>query len=47
MVGLVAYVLWCLYDNATSNLERSGLPTGFDFLDRKARFAIPGLVRQR
>jgi general L-amino acid transport system permease protein len=43
VVAVVAYVLWRLYDNATSNLERSGLPTGFDFLDRKARFAIPGL----
>ena len=44
VVGLVAYGLWSLYGNATSNLERSGLPTGFDFLDRKARFAIPGLT---
>ena len=43
VVALVAYVLWTLYGNATSNLRRSGLPTGFDFLDRKARFAIPGL----
>lgn len=43
VVGLVAYVGWWLYSNATSNLRSSGLPTGFDFLDRKARFAIPGL----
>ena len=43
VVGLVAFVIWRLFNNATSNLERSGLPTGFEFLDREARFAIPGL----
>lgn len=43
VVALVATVLWRLYSNATSNLRASGLPTGFDFLDRKSRFAIPGL----
>lgn len=43
VVGVVAYVLYRLYDNAITNLESSGLPTGFDFLDTQARFAIPGL----
>lgn len=43
VVAVVAYGLWWLYSNATTNLRDSGLPTGFDFLDRKARFAIPGL----
>ena len=43
VVALVAYALLWLYGNATSNLRSSGLPTGFDFLDRKSRFAIPGL----
>ena len=43
MVAVVAFVLWRLYDNAITNLESSGLPTGFDFLDRQSRFAIPGL----
>ncbi len=43
VVALVVLGLWRLYDNATSNLRASGLPTGFDFLGRKARFAIPGL----
>lgn len=43
IVGVVAYVLYRLYDNAITNLEASGLPTGFDFLDKQARFAIPGL----
>jgi general L-amino acid transport system permease protein len=44
VVGVVAYVLYRLYDNAITNLESSGLPTGFDFLDKQARFAIPGLA---
>ncbi|MEX2293017.1 MAG: ABC transporter permease subunit [Acidimicrobiales bacterium] len=43
VVAVVVTVLWRLYSNATSNLRASGLPTGFDFLDRKSRFAIPGL----
>ena len=43
VLALVAFGLWRLYGNATSNLRSSGLPTGFDFLDRKSRFAIPGL----
>lgn len=43
VVGVVAYALYRLYDNAITNLEDSGLPTGFDFLDNQARFAIPGL----
>ena len=43
VVAFVAIALSRLYGNATSNLRASGLPTGFDFLDRKARFAIPGL----
>jgi general L-amino acid transport system permease protein len=42
-VGVVAYAIYRLYDNAITNLEASGLPTGFDFLDKQARFAIPGL----
>ena len=44
VVAVVAYGLSRLYGNAVANLKRSGLPTGFDFLDRKARFAIPGLA---
>jgi general L-amino acid transport system permease protein len=43
IVALVVFVAWRLYDNVTTNLRASGLPTGFDFLDRKSRFAIPGL----
>ena len=43
VVAVVGYVLYRLYDNAITNLESSGLPTGFDFLDTQARFAIPGL----
>lgn len=43
VLALVAFGLWRLYGNATSNLRSSGLPTGFDFLDRKSRFAIPGI----
>ncbi|MEQ8841403.1 MAG: ABC transporter permease subunit [Acidimicrobiales bacterium] len=44
VVGVVAYVVYRLYDNAITNLEDAGLPTGFDFLDNQARFAIPGLA---
>ena len=44
VVAIVAYGLSRLYSNAISNLRSSGLPTGFDFLDRKSRFAIPGLT---
>ena len=44
VVGVVGYALYRLYDNAITNLEDSGLPTGFDFLDNQARFAIPGLA---
>lgn len=44
VVAFVALAMSRLYSNATSNLRASGLPTGFDFLDRKARFAIPGLT---
>lgn len=43
VVAVIVAVFWRLYSNATSNLRASGLPTGFDFLDRKSRFAIPGL----
>lgn len=43
VVAVAAYGIWWLYRNAITNLRSSGLPTGFDFLDRKARFAIPGL----
>lgn len=43
VVAVVVYAAWRLYTNATTNLRSSGLPTGFDFLDRKSRFAIPGL----
>lgn len=43
VVGVVAFALYRLYDNAITNLEDSGLPTGFGFLDNQARFAIPGL----
>ncbi|HUW03736.1 MAG TPA: ABC transporter permease subunit [Acidimicrobiales bacterium] len=44
IVVAVGYVIYWLYDNAITNLEASGLPTGFDFLDKQARFAIPGLA---
>ena len=43
VVGIVVAVLAWLYDNAIASLEAANLPTGFDFLDRPARFAIPGL----
>ncbi len=43
IVGVVAFAIYRLYDNAITNLEASGLPTGFDFLDKQSRFAIPGL----
>ena len=43
VVGVVAYALYRLYDNAITNLEDAGLPSGFDFLDNQSRFAIPGL----
>ena len=43
VVAIVAFAAYRLYDNAITNLENSGLPTGFDFLGRTARFAIPGL----
>ena len=43
IVSVVAYAIYRLYDNAITNLEASGLPTGFDFLDKQSRFAIPGL----
>lgn len=43
VVGAVVAVLSWLWNNAITSLEAANLPTGFNFLDRKARFAIPGL----
>jgi general L-amino acid transport system permease protein len=34
---------WYLFGNVRTNLEASGLPTGFDFLDGRFGSAIPGL----
>jgi general L-amino acid transport system permease protein len=43
VVAAVVALVWWLYDNAVTNLQDRGLPTGFGFLDRQSRFAIPGL----
>jgi general L-amino acid transport system permease protein len=38
---VVGGVLLYLLDNVVANLERLGIPTGFDYLDQPAGFAIP------
>ncbi|HXV57921.1 MAG TPA: ABC transporter permease subunit [Gaiellaceae bacterium] len=38
---VVVGVLLFLLDNVVYNLERLGIPTGFDYLDQSAGFAIP------
>lgn len=38
----VGGVLWWLYRNMVANLARLGIPTGFDFLDRRTGFTILG-----
>jgi general L-amino acid transport system permease protein len=40
LVLVVAFLLF-LFDNAVYNLERLGIPTGFDYLRQPAGFAIP------
>jgi general L-amino acid transport system permease protein len=40
VTGVVALLLFLL-DNVVYNLERLGIPTGFDYLDQSAGFAIP------
>jgi general L-amino acid transport system permease protein len=40
LVAVVAF-LFFLLDNVVYNLERLGIPTGFDYLDQQAGFAIP------
>jgi general L-amino acid transport system permease protein len=42
VVGLVLGLLGYLLSNVTTNLQSSGLPTGFGFLDGKYGSAIPG-----
>lgn len=42
VVTVIGFFVW-LYNNAITNLQQANLPTGFDFLDRRAGFAIPGL----
>ena len=37
----VVALLFYLLDNVVYNLERLGIPTGFDYLDQSAGFAIP------
>lgn len=43
IVGAIIAALSWLWNNAITSLEAANLPTGFNFLDRDARFAIPGL----
>jgi general L-amino acid transport system permease protein len=40
LTAVVALLLYLL-DNVVYNLERLGIPTGFDYLDQSAGFAIP------
>jgi general L-amino acid transport system permease protein len=40
LVGVAGLLLY-LVDNVVGNLERLGIPTGFDYLDQPAGFAIP------
>jgi len=40
LVGVVLFLLF-LFDNVVYNLERQGIPTGFDYLRQPAGFAIP------
>jgi general L-amino acid transport system permease protein len=40
LVAVVAFLLF-LFDNVVYNLERLGIPTGFDYLRQPAGFAIP------
>lgn len=40
---VVLGTVWWLYGNVRTNLSDSGLPTGFDFLDRRFGAAIPGI----
>lgn len=42
VVAVVAAVLAWLYGNYRTNVERTNIPTDFDFLDRPANFTIPG-----
>ncbi|HUG85061.1 MAG TPA: ABC transporter permease subunit [Euzebya sp.] len=42
LVVVIGAVYW-LYGNVVTNLRSSGLPTGFDFLDRRFGAAIPGI----
>ena len=44
VVAVVLGFLFWLYSNASTNLRTSGLPTGFDFLFRDFRAAIPGIA---
>lgn len=41
VVGLAALVAWFLWNNLITNLERSGVTTGFGFIDSRLGFAIP------
>lgn len=41
-VVAVGALLWWLYSNMVTNLARQGIPTGFDFLDRRTGFTILG-----
>jgi general L-amino acid transport system permease protein len=43
LVVVFGTVYW-LYGNVVTNLRSSGLPTGFDFLDRRFGAAIPGIA---
>lgn len=43
VLAVVLVVLWWLFDNAVTNLQNRGLPTGFRFLQGRAGFAIPGV----
>lgn len=40
LVAVVGFLLF-LFDNVVYNLERLGIPTGFDYLSQPAGFAIP------
>lgn len=41
VVGLAALVAWFLWSNLVTNLQRSGITTGFGFIDNRLGFAIP------
>lgn len=41
VVGVALLVAWFLWSNLVTNLQRSGLTTGFGFIDQRLGFAIP------